>query len=462
MESFTIEGENSSEKVPLRRQVLPALIMCLTGCSYGFGVAFTSVKGLIMLDEGVLSSDEMSFFASAFVVGVTLGCPLAAPLADRFGLKSAAIFAMVFCVMGWAIIAGVSTAPLLCSGRLLTGTATGILYVTVHPYICEITTERFRGSLAMVSEIVMIVCILVDLSIGVFIPWRYLALVAASSSTLVLLATLKIPESPRWLLLRGRSQDALRVLRYLRGSEAEFEYNDIMQSSLFVTPSSSGMTPNSFWKKYFNKPFILAITVSVIYHASGINIVLSYFDIIVSRLGWKDNIEIATITFGVIQFVAGIISLVLITRVPRRTIVIVSLMSLSIACTILGFLFCFNEIIDTTVMKWMSLTSLMIYGGSFQLGVGPACPLLRAELLPNRSRIAGSSIAVFVSHTFGYAITQAFPYVPDFIGFFTFTAMNLFSIFTMVRFVPETKGLSIEEIETLFNNNECEPLLRPD
>ena len=112
--------------------------MCLTGCSYGFGVAFTSVKGLVMLNEGVLTLDGMSFFASS-LVGVTLGCLLAAPLSHRFGPKSATIFAMVCSVMGWAIIAGVTPVPLLCCGRLLTGTSTGILYVTVHPYICEIT-----------------------------------------------------------------------------------------------------------------------------------------------------------------------------------------------------------------------------------------------------------------------------------------------------------------------------------
>ena len=93
-------------------------------------------------------------------------------------------------------------------------------------------------------------------------------------------------------MLKGRSQDALRVLRWLRGSEAEFEYNDIMQSSLCVTPSSSGMTPNSVWKAYFNKPFILAVIISIIYQATGINIVMSYFDVIVSSSGWKDNIEI--------------------------------------------------------------------------------------------------------------------------------------------------------------------------
>ena len=313
--------EDEQTMIPWR-QILPALLIYFNCLPAGMGRAFTSVAGGSMVSEGVLTEEQRYIFASIYHIAAAIACPLGAPLLDRFGRKPMSIVMSSVSVIGWVLIASTSAALPLCLGRLLTGISFGVVAVTAHVYVVEITTTRLRGLLGICCNLFVVAGILIDLAVGYFLPWRYLALLGAAISAAILLGTLMVPESPRWLLLRRRPYEAMAELLRLRGRHADIhvEYTDMERSA--ETSALFSLSISTLLQPRYVKPFLLSNAVSVIYQIPGTLVMFSYLDVIFSQSGWNESIATPTMSLGVTQFVAVSLSIYVIDVAGRRPIIL--------------------------------------------------------------------------------------------------------------------------------------------
>ena len=274
-------SRRGAQRMVLWRQVLPALLIHFNGLPIGMGLAFTSVAVTSMVSEGVITTEQHYIFASIYMIAVAVCSPLGAPLVDRFGRKLMSIVMSSVSVFGWVVIASTSAALPLCLGRSLTGISFGFVAVIANVYVVEITTKKVRGMLGMVYSTMATAGILVDLVIGSILPWRYLALLGAAISAAILLGTLVIPESPRWLLQRGRPEEAMTELPRLRGRHADIhaKYTEMEACS----SSSFSVSIGTLLHPTYVKSIILSFAVALTTHLPGMSIVFSYLDVILKR-----------------------------------------------------------------------------------------------------------------------------------------------------------------------------------
>ena len=444
------------QRVALWRQIVPALLINMNGLSVGLGLSFTSVAAASMVSEGVLTEEQRSIFTSIYLLAAAVGCLLAGPLLGRFGRKLTSIVMAAVSVISWVMIGGASNGVLQCLGRFLAGISRGLTSLAVTTYVVEITTERFRGMLGVVYGAMISAGILINLVLGAVVPWRYLAVLGASISAAVLLGTLMLPESPRWLLLRNRPDEARTELLRLRGGRQEDifkEYTDMERSSdsSSLSSTSSSLSISTLLRPRYLKPILLSGAVNIVQRLPGVVIIVTYLDVFLGESGWKDNLSTPTIAAGVALFVTGILSIWVVAVLGRRLLLLVNLLILTVLAVIIGCVYYFQHMLDTNTYKWLSLVLVFMYFIAYSLGVGPVCAILKSELLPNRIRAPVGSCALPLSFALGFVMTQSYPYILHVVFqygiFWMLAAINFCCFLAMYFFLPETNNLSLEEIE---------------
>ena len=403
-----------------------------------------------MVSEGVLTREQLYIFVSVFLIASAIGAPLGAPFVDRFGRKPMSMVMSSVSAIGWILIASTSAAVPLILGRALTGISFGFVAVTATVYVVEITTERFRGMLGIVYNVTITTGILVVLLIGSILPWRYLALLGAAISVAILLGTLVIPESPRWLLLRGRPEEAMTELLRLRGSHEDIhnEYTDM------ETSAESSSSIGTLLHPRYAKSIFLSNGISAVNILPGWTIVISYLDVILSRTGWNEDLSTPRMLLGVSQFVAAILSIYVVAVTGRRGILLLSLSIIVFSSATLGCVIYFGHMLNNSTYKWLSWTLLFLYIVAFDIGPGPVSTLVRSEVLPTRVRAPATSCVIFLSWVIGFIMTQTYPYIREVIHdygvFWVFAALSLICFLFIYFFLMETKDKSLEEIEMGF------------
>ena len=446
-------SRRGEQTMVLWRQVLPALLIHFNGLPIGMGMAFTSVAATSMVSEGVLTTEQNYIFASIYILTVAVGCPLGGLLVDRFGRKLMSIVMSSVSVFGWVVIASTSTAVPLCLGRSLTGISVGFVAVIAIVYVVEITTKQVRGMLGIMYYMMVTTGILVDLVIGSILPWRYLALLGAAISAAILLGTLVIPESPRWLLQRGRPEEAMTELLRLRGRHADIhaEYTEMETCS---SSSSLSVSIGTLLHPTHVKPVLLSFAAALIINLSGMNIVFSYLDVILSRSGWDENISTPRMLLGVAQFMATILSMYIITVTGRRQVLLAGLSIITFSTAVLGCVYYFQHMLDSKTYRWLASVLIFMYLIAYNFGIGSVAPLLRSELLPTKIRATVSGYGFSLSCVIGFIMTQTYPYALDTIRdygvFWILAVLSLICFLFVVFFLPETKDKSLEEIEIEF------------
>ena len=427
----------------------------------GLGLTFTSVAAASMVSEGVLTEEQRYIFTSIYLLAAAVGCLLGGPLLGRFGRKLTSIVMAAVSVISWVMIGGASNGVLQCLGRFLTGISRGLTALAVTTYVVEITTERFRGMLGVVYQVMANAGFLINLVLGAIVPWPYLAVLGASVSAAVLLGTLMVPESPRWLLLRNRPDEARTELLRLRGGRQEDifkEYIDMETSS--DSSSSSSLSIGTLLGPRYFKPILLSGAVSMVQRLPGMAIIFAYLDIFLNESGWNGNLSTPTVAAGIAVFVTGIVSICVVAVLGRRPLLLVNLLILTVLAVIIGGVYYFQHMLDTNTYKWLTLVLVFMYFIAYSLGVGPVCGILKSELLPNRIRAPVGSCALPLSFALGFAMTQSYPYILHVVFqygiFLMLAAINFCCFLAMFFFLPETNNLSLEEIEMQYLELEAE------
>ena len=429
-----------------------AAISALGGMLFGYDTGVISGAILLISKDFSLTSIQVEVVVSCVLVGALLGAISGGLLADRFGRRRVIIATATLFVAGAIITALSPTFTLLIAGRIIVGTAIGVASFTTPLYISEVSPVKIRGQLVSINQVALtsgiVISYLVDYALADIQGWRWMFGLAAVPAAILAVGMFWLPESPRWLVSKNLIDYARTVLeRIRRTKDVGTELEDI-QSSLAM--QSGG------WRDLFTpliRPaLIVGVGLAILQQITGINTVIYYAPMIFEFTGAKSASAsiLATVGVGVVNVAMTVVALLLVDRVGRRLLLLIGLAGMIVGLGVLGLAFQLPSLSGS--LGWIAEISLMLYVGAFAIGLGPVFWLLISEIYPLKIRGVAMSVAtsanwganLFVALTFLTLIQATGRSSTFWIYAFVGIVAWLFTWF----YVPETKGRSLEEIES--------------
>ncbi|MBI3394035.1 MAG: sugar porter family MFS transporter [Nitrospirae bacterium] len=430
---------------------IAAAISALGGMLFGYDTGVISGAVLFIQQDFSLSPAIEEVVVGSVVLGAVLGAVAGGTLTDRFGRRivlmlTAALFALS--AVGTALA---PTVTWLIIGRVIVGVAIGVASFTTPLYISEISPVDMRGRFVSFNQIALtggiVVAYLVDYALSGIGGWRWMFGLAAIPSALLGIGMVFMPESPRWLMSRGQADKGRSVLQRIRGTDAvDEEVRDIQRSS----GQQSGR-----WSELagplLRPAMIVGIGLALFQQVTGINTVIYYAPTIFQSAGFESaSVAIlATAGVGVINVLMTVVALLLLDRVGRRPLLLIGMAGMVISLGVLGAAFLFPRL---PILRWVAAGSLMLYVGSFAVGLGPVFWLLISEIYPLKTRGLAMSIATVANWSANLLVALTFLTLVQIMGrpgtFWLYGLVGIGAWIFAYILVPETKGRSLEDIET--------------
>ncbi|KAF3521218.1 hypothetical protein DY000_02062391 [Brassica cretica] len=430
----------------------------------GFGVGIISYTVPVYIAE-IAPQNMRGGLGSVNQLSVTIGIMLAYLLGLFVPWRILAVLGTLPCIV---LIPGLFFIPesprwldtsFLYMGRLLEGFGVGIISYTVPVYIAEIAPQNMRGGLGSVNQLSVTIGIMLAYLLGLFVPWRILAVLGTLPCIVLIPGLFFIPESPRWLAKMGMTDDFETSLQVLRGFETDItvEVNEIKRSVGTSTKRSSTVRFVDLKRRRYYFPLMVGIGLLVLQQLGGINGVLFYSSTIFESAGVTSS-NAATFGVGAIQVVATAISTWLVDKAGRRLLLTISSVGMTISLVIVAAAFYLKEFVSHDSDMYSMLSILSVVGVvamvvSFSLGMGPIPWLIMSEILPVNIKGLAGSIATLANWFISWLITMTANLLLAWSSGGTFTLYGLVCAFTVVfvtLWVPETKGKTLEELQALF------------
>ena len=429
-----------------------SIVAAMAGLLFGFDVAIITGAGPYFTKAFALTNMQEGWAYSSLLFGCIFGAIVAGRLADTFGRKIILyIVAILFALT--SVGSGMATnLTWLSLARILGGFAVGAASITAPMYISEIAPPSKRGSLVSMYQLFIVTGILISYLINYLLSgtgdnnWRWMFATGAIPSVIFFIMLFFIPESPRYLMKIGKKDIALKGLIEIAGEdEAKQQFLEI-EKSLHVEKMSFRELLNPSLRKVLWLGFLLAILVQM----SGINVVIDYAPKIFTKAGWNmDTGLFATFGLGLVNFAFTWVSILLIDKYGRRILYIIGSAGMSISLlglAIAGFSGHFEGL--------LVLFLIILFLASFASSIGPVFWTYISEIFPNRIRGTAMTIPVFTQWIFNALAVLVFPaMLHQFQLGITFMIIMIFALAQLViaiRYMPETKGKSLEEIEEMW------------
>jgi MFS transporter, SP family, xylose:H+ symportor len=444
-------------------------VATLGGLLFGYDTAVISgaEKSIqaYLIDSQGLSTLIHGITTSSALIGCIIGGVISGILASRIGRRKSLLLASVLFFLS-ALGSGYPeflfftkdkpTIGLLLMFnfyRVIGGIGVGLASAVSPMYIGEIAPAKIRGTLVSINQFAIIFGMLVVYFVnwGIAngqtlewinnIGWRRMFLSEAIPAALFGILLLLVPETPRYLSLKGRHDEALKVLTKISGIERAKEVMADIKASLQHHASAKIF---SFGKTVI----IIGILLSVFQQFVGINVALYYAPRIFESMGAaKDASMMQTVIMGLINVVFTVVAIFTVDKWGRKPLLIVGSAGMAIGMFAIAALSYFQIIGIST------LVFIIIYTASFMMSWGPICWVLISEIFPNKIRGQAIAIAVAAQWTANYLISSTYPAMMEFSGAFTYGFYGVMSVLSLLfvwKMVPETKGKTLEEMEKIW------------
>ncbi|MBO0931987.1 sugar porter family MFS transporter [Fibrella aquatilis] len=435
-----------------------SLIASLGGFMFGFDLGVITGVIPFIKRQFALDGFALGWVVAIFEIGCMVGTFLTADMADRLGRKkSLQLTALSFLVSTVGV--ALATGPLSIAGwRLAQGIGVGAASVLSPMYIAELAPAAIRGRLVALNQFTIIAGILAaTLACYAFgdpaqlDSWRWMFGSALLPSVVFVLALLLIPESPRWLVKMGRTDAAIQVLRKLMPeTQIRIELADI-QSAMPQSESAAVLRLGT-WKA-LGSPVVLpvllvGIGLAVLQQFCGANNVTGYLQLIFEKAGISIKDGLLNAVFVMLVFlVFTVLAIVLIDRLGRRRLMLVGTFLMAVSLLLLAWSFS-NDTVDGRLV----LLFVMVYIGTFAFTLGPVVWVLLSELFPLSVRGKALSLCsgvLWLSTFLVVLVSPSLLRLSPVINFLLFAGLNIIGFGFVWRYVPETKGKTLEELESI-------------
>ena len=349
----------------------------------------------------------------------------------------------------------------MVAGRVVLGLAVGGASTVVPVYLAELAPYEIRGSLAGRNEVMIAVGALAAFAVNAVIGnvwghldgvWRFMLAVCAIPAIVLFLGMLRMPESPRWLIEKGRHADALAVLRTVRSPErAEAEIAQIEAVAAEEGANRTSTIDSVLRAKWLRRILLVGIGVAVFQQLTGINTIVYYGQTVLIEAGFSASAAlIANVVPGAIGVVGSIVSLWMMDRINRRTMFLTGYSLITICHVLIGVSSLLFPV-GSPARPYVILVLVVLFVGSMQTFLNVATWVILSEIFPLHMRGLGIGAAVFCMWITNALLGLFFPSLVDGIGitgsFFMLAAFNLIAVVFMLRLLPETRGRTLESIE---------------
>jgi sugar porter (SP) family MFS transporter len=429
--------------------VKSTVVAALGGLLFGFDTAVIAGTTQALSDTFQLSPASLGLTVASALWGTVLGAMFAGLPGDRYGRRdSLRVMAVLYVVsaLGCAFAWGWYS---LVFSRFVGGLAIGGSSVLGPMYIAEIAPARWRGRLVGFFQFNVVFGILLayfsNYVIGLLgfgdSEWRWKLGVAALPSVLFFAMLFTIPRSPRWLVKKRRVDEARDVLRMTGEENFEQELGEIIES----IDAEHGRADEPLFSRKYRIPIYLAVSIAMFNQLSGINAILYYLNDIFARAGFsKVSGDLQAVAVGATNLLFTILAMSVIDRIGRKTLLLVG--SVGTALCLAGVAWIFSAGRHENVLVWL----LVGYIASFGFSQGAVIWVFLGEVFPNRVRAKGQSLGSFTHWFMNALISGIFPMMAAASGaapFVFFSAMMALQFFVVLFTYPETKGVSLEEMQ---------------
>jgi len=425
------------------------------GFLFGFDTAIINGALIFVRQDFHLNELQTEFAAGSLLIGCLFGAGGAGTLSDRFGRRCLLLAAAV--LFGLSSIGTALPRNLyeFVVARLFAGVAIGVASVIAPMYIAEISPPQIRGRLVSLNQMAIVLGILSAFSVSWMLSgrgessWRLMFATAVLPSLAFLLALFFVPESPRWLIRAGYADLAMEVLQRIRGDQAATEAEEIQQSLAEESGNFREMlTP------HLRRPLFIAIALAVLSQATGINSV-NYYGAILFRdhagQGTASSALGANVIVGLANLAGTILALSVIDRVGRKALLLVGSAGMAVTLSLLGF-----ALRVSPPPANLILTAVLFYVGLFAISFAPVTWVCIAELFPTAIRGRAMSAATVALWAACLLVSLTFLSLMKLLSpggtFWLFASVCFVAFLFVWRWLPETKGRSLEEIQHMWKH----------
>jgi len=431
-------------------------IATLGGFLFGYDTGVINGALPYMQDDLGLTPFTEGLITSSLLFGAAFGAVGAGQLADRLGRRRLLLILAVVFMLGAAGTAAAPGVGIMVLARVVLGLAVGGASAVVPMFLAELAPAARRGQLVTRDQLMIVSGQLAAFVCNAVIGnvwgeegnvWRWMLLVATLPAIALWIGMHFVPESPRWLGSKGRYAQMLAALQKIRSAEeAQAEYNEI--KGLAGTTRTGRL--KDFAEPWLLRVLLIDMGLSIVQQITGVNAIIYYGTQILADAGFGTEAALtANIANGVVSVAAALIGIWLLGKVARRPMLITGLLGTTTTLALIGAA---SILMPEGTARGFTVLSLTVLFLAFQQGaVSPVTWLMLAEIFPLRVRGLGIGLSVFVQWMANFAVGFSFPMLMAALGisntFFIFVGLGICAVLFVRRFMPETRGLSLEELE---------------
>jgi SP family arabinose:H+ symporter-like MFS transporter len=435
--------------INVRYVIFLAATAALGGLLFGFDIAIITGAGPFLTEHFKLGDLSLGWAFSSLLFGCAIGSSVAGRLTDFYGRKKILLFvAALFAITSL----GTGVAPTFAffiMARFIGGLAVGGASILSPLYVAEISPPSLRGRMGTLYQMSIVTGILMSYAINYLLRdvgsanWRWMFITGVIPSVLFFAMLLSVPETPRYLFMAGKEQQAFAILERIAGREsAEFEASEIRASLL-----NKRKAWRDLLRPGIRRAVLVGFCLAILVQVSGVNTIIDYAPAILKSAGWKiDAALFSTLIIGLTNFVFTFVSFWAIDRYGRKPLYIIGSLGMTAALVVLMWAVLMGRFQSAIVLVY-----ILIYLAFFSSCIGPVFWTLVAEIFPNDLRGTAMVVPVLAQWIANAAVVLFFPLAFNQIGKaitfgFLATLALAQAVFTWF-FVPETKNKPLEEIE---------------
>lgn len=486
---FNIMGQTNSKRINI---YFVTIVITLGGLLFGYDTGVINGTQFYFSKYFELTGWLKGFIVSSALLGALLGAASAGVISKSIGRKKSLIISAIF----FAISAWGSGLPsmlpesmsLMVFFRILGGIAIGMASMNAPMYIAEISPAEKRGTLVTYYQMAVVIGFFVVFLTTYFIGnelseqqnidygWRYMFWSELIPALAFLLLLFMVPRSPRWLMIKGHEDEAKDILVKIHGRElADKEFVEIKES---IQKEGQVKKASIFQKSLF--PIVVIGTIlSILQQFTGINAVLYYgADIFEQALGFgKEDVLLQQILLATVNLLFTFVAMFTVDKLGRKPLLIIGGVGMLLGFLLMGFTLYLSDYsqVNSAGLPTISsaegiicLIGILMFIGSFAMSMGPIVWVLLSEMFPNSIRSTAMAIAVAAQWLANYFVSQTFPIIVESdanrlvaeggtwnnsLPYFLFSAFIVFIIFFTWKWIPETKGKTLEEMEAIFSRS---------